>query len=102
MPVDMHELMTLIAPRALYVAAASDDLWGDPKGQYLALYHSLPVYQLYKKDTRLPESMPAIDTRIQSGNVAYHVRDGGHNLLLKDWNFYMDFADEVFKNKFQK
>lgn len=102
MPIDMHELMALIAPRALYVAAASDDLWGDPKGQYLALYHSLPVYQLYKKDTRLPESMPAIDTRIQSGNVAYHVRDGGHNLLLKDWNFYMDFADEVFKNKFRK
>lgn len=47
MPVDMYQLMALIAPRPLYIAAASDDLWGDSKGQYLALYHSLPVYQLY-------------------------------------------------------
>ncbi len=99
MPVDMHQLMALIAPRALYVAAASDDLWGDPKGQYLALYHSIPAFQLYDKNTRLPKDMPAINTRSQSGKVAYHIRDGGHNLLLKDWNFYMDFADEVFKNK---
>ncbi len=99
MPVDMHELMALIAPRALYVAAASDDLWGDPRGQYLALYYSLPAYQLYDKNIRLPEAMPPVNTPARNGQVAYHVRDGGHNLILKDWNFYMDFADEVLKNK---
>jgi len=97
MPMDMHELMALIAPRALYVAAASDDLWGDPKGQYLALVNSLPAYQLYDKNTYLPEAMPPMNTSARSGKVAYHVRDGVHNLLLKDWNFYMDFADEVLK-----
>lgn len=96
MPIDMHQLMALIAPRALYVAAASDDLWGDPKGQYLALYHSLPVYQLYDKNTHLSKHMPAINISTKSGKVAYHVRDGAHNLLLTDWNFYMDFADKVF------
>ena len=99
LPVDMHELMALIAPRALYVASASDDLWGDPKGQYLALYHSLSAYQLYDKNTRLPETMPSMNTSVRNGKVAYHVRDGIHNLTLKDWNFYMDFADEVFKTK---
>ncbi len=99
MPIDMHQLMALIAPRALYVAAASDDLWGDPKGQYLALYHSLTAFQLYQKETRLPENMPALNISTHSGHVAYHVRDGEHNLLLKDWNFYMDFADKVFGNK---
>ncbi|WP_051291145.1 prolyl oligopeptidase family serine peptidase [Pedobacter glucosidilyticus] len=99
MPVDMHQLMALIAPRALYVAAASDDLWGDPKGQYLALYHSLPAFQLYQKETRLLENMPALNTSIQSDKVAYHVRDGEHNLLLKDWIFFMDFADKVFRCK---
>ena len=97
MPFDMHELMALIAPRALYVAAASEDLWADPKGQYLALYHSLPVYQLYTKNTRLPQDMPALNTHVRNGQVAYHVRDGAHNLTLKDWNFYMNHADRVLK-----
>lgn len=39
--------------------------------------------------------MPAINTPSLSGKVAYHVREGAHNLTLKDWNFFMDFADEV-------
>jgi len=29
--------------------------------------------------------------------VAFHIRDGGHNLLLKDWNWFMDFADTIWK-----
>lgn len=99
MPVDMYELMATIAPRALYVGYASDDLWSDPKGQYLALYHSLPAYQLYDKNIRLPEAMPTINAPALSGKVGYHVSDGEHNLLRKDWNFYMDFADKVLKNK---
>lgn len=97
MPFDMHMLMALIAPRALYVAAADEDLWADPKGQYLALYNSLSVFQLYNKRTRFPEFMPSINTPVRSKNVAYHVREGAHNLILKDWNFYMDQADIVLK-----
>lgn len=99
MPFDMHELMALIAPRALYVAAASDDLWADPKGQYLALFHSLPVFQLYDKKVNLTEAMPPLNTPARSGPMAYHVRDGIHNLTLKDWNFYMDQADWVLKKR---
>ncbi|MDX9881331.1 MAG: acetylxylan esterase [Prolixibacteraceae bacterium] len=96
MPVDMHELMALIAPRALYIASASDDLWGDPKGQHLALYNSLPVFRLYDPATNLPKAMPPLNTPVHSQKVAYHIRSGIHNLTLTDWNFYMDFADEVF------
>lgn len=97
LPVDNHMLMALIAPRALYVASADRDLWADPKGQYLALYHSLPVYKLFKPGMQLSQEMPPLNTPVANGLVAYHVRDGEHNLMLKDWNFFMDFADTVFK-----
>jgi len=97
MPVDMHMLMALIAPRAVYVTSASEDLWADPRGSYLSLYNSLPVFRLYRKNTSLPEQMPPLNTPVKSGNVAYHVRDGVHNMLLKDWNWFMDFGDTVLK-----
>ena len=97
LPVDMHMLMALIAPRAVYVTSASEDLWADPRGSYLSLYHSVPVFRLLKTGTVLSEAMPPLNKQIISGKVAYHVRDGAHNLLLKDWNWFMDFGDIVLK-----
>jgi hypothetical protein len=97
LPVDMQMLLALIAPRALYVACADEDLWGDPKGSYLALYHSLPVFQLLKTKSKIPEIMPPLNKQVRGGKVAFHIRDGGHNLLMKDWNWFMDFADYVWK-----
>jgi hypothetical protein len=97
MPVDMHMLLSLIAPRALYVACASEDLWGDPKGSYLALYNAAPVFQLLKTNSTIPEAMPPLNKQVKSGRMGYHIRDGSHNMLLKDWNWFMDFGDGVLK-----
>ncbi len=97
MPVDMHMLIALIAPRAVYITSASDDLWADPRGSYLSLYHSLPVFRLYQSNTSLTEQMPPLNIPATSGKVAYHVRDGAHNMLMKDWNWFLDFGDTVLK-----
>ena len=97
LPVDQHMLMALTAPRILYVACASEDLWGDPKGSYLALYHSLPVFQLLGTGSTLPETLPPLNKPVKSGKVGYHVRAGGHNMLLQDWNAFMDMGDMVWK-----
>lgn len=97
LPVDTHMLMALTAPRPLYVASAGDDIWADPRGSYLALYNAAPVFKLLGKDSGIPEAMPPANKQVISGNVGYHVREGGHNLLLEDWNRFMDFADVVLK-----
>lgn len=97
LPVDMHMLLALTAPRALYVACASEDLWGDPRGSYLSLYNAVPVFKLLGTGSDIPEAMPPVNKQVMSGKVAYHVRDGVHNMLLKDWNWFMDLADLVLK-----
>jgi pimeloyl-ACP methyl ester carboxylesterase len=97
MPVDMHMLLALIAPRALYVDCADEDLWGDPYGSYLSLYSSLPVYRLFDSQVSLPEEMPPLNHPVTSRQIGFHIRDGAHNMLLKDWNWFMDFADVLFR-----
>ena len=97
LPVDMHMLLALIAPRALYVDCADEDLWGDPRGSYLSLYNALPVYNLLGKPCAIPESVPPLNKQVISGNIGFHIRDGSHNLLLRDWNWIMDFADKDLK-----
>lgn len=97
MPFDMHMLIALIAPRAVYVTSASDDFWADPRGSYLSLFHAGPVYRLYDKNTLLPEQMPPLNKQVIRGEMAYHIRDGVHNMLLKDWSWFMDFGDRVLK-----
>lgn len=34
---------------------------------------------------------------IIDGDVAYHLREGGHDILAYDWQRFMDFADKYFK-----
>ena len=97
LPVDMHMLLALVAPRALYLDCADEDLWGDPHGSYLSLYNAVPVFNLLGKKSDIPESMPSLNKQIISGRIGFHIRDGVHNLLLRDWNWIMDFADTVLK-----
>lgn len=97
LPFDQHMLISLIAPRAVYVASADEDLWADPRGEFLSLAHSSGVYALWNEEPILPEQMPALDTPLFVGARGYHVRSGGHNLILQDWNAYMDFADRLWR-----
>ncbi|KAA0991371.1 alpha/beta hydrolase [Dyadobacter aurulentus] len=92
LPVDQHMLIALIAPRPVYATNASNDLWADPKGTYLALKHAEKVYGLYGKKSSLPENPPAIDQPLPKAPMAYHNREGEHNMTTYDWANFVTFA----------
>lgn len=96
LPVDQHMLIGLIAPRPVYVASASEDQWADPEGEYLSLYHSGSVYNLYGLENLRSDTMPEVNQSQTIGNMGYHIRSGKHDLTLFDWEKYMDFADVQF------
>jgi hypothetical protein len=94
LPVDQHELLALIAPRLLYVASAIEDTWSDPNNEFLATVYASPVYELLGRKGVGATEFPKLDSPIQTGDIAYHVRTGKHNLTIYDWNCFMDFADK--------
>ena len=83
LPFDQHELIALIAPRPVYVASATEDLWADPVGEGIAAKEAAKVYRLWGKKA--------------GQKIGRHIRPGGHAILEYDWVRYIEHADKWVK-----
>lgn len=98
---DQHFLLSLIAPRSLCIGSATEDLWADPKGEFLAGLHASEVYRLFGATGMPVTEHPAPDVNV-TGEVSYHLRTGAHNILWQDWDHYLTVAETVFGRKLLK
>ena len=93
LPFEQYHLLACAAPRPLYVASASEDLWADPASEFLSCCMLEPVYGLFG----LPAlgvsdpQLPAPGGRLAGGQVGYHLRPGTHYLSRYDWARALQF-----------
>jgi hypothetical protein len=94
LPVDSHLLLSLVAPRLVYVASATEDRWADPRGEYQALLETAPVFRLFGKEALAQQPWPAAGQPLSATATGYHLRAGRHDIQAEDWKHFLRFFGE--------
>lgn len=88
--------LACIAPRALLVQGYSSG-WFDPKGEYLSVKASSPVWEALGREGLPNGSYPdEFDTSAIGKHLGYVRRSQNHGISPYDWKWMLDFADGVF------
>jgi hypothetical protein len=92
-PVDMHELIALCAPRPIFVGAGAvkGDGWADPEGMFKAEVAAGPVYQLLGKKGLGTSEYPPIETALITGDLGFRQHTWGHT-PAPNWPTFLTFA----------
>jgi hypothetical protein len=107
-PVDAHELIALCAPRLTFISYGvpeqGDARWLDQQGSYMATIAAGPVFKLLgAKDLGVSndyhsEKMPAVNTGLLDGQLAWRQHDGGHT-DAPNVKYYIQWADKFIGHK---
>jgi len=100
LPVDSDELIALVAPRPIFLNGGTGDQWADPHGAFLAAVAAGPVYRLLGKNDLGSTEMPAPDTALTSGEIAFRYHAGPHS-DVPDWPAFLQFAQRYLKTPSQ-
>ena len=98
---DQHFLLALSAPRYLMIGSAKEDLWADPKSEFLSAYIASDAWKLYgKRGLVAGDEIPEAKSVLPDGEVMYQVRYGTHYLSREDWGEYIKFIkSKMAQNK---
>jgi hypothetical protein len=92
LPVDSHELIGLCAPRPMLITGGTwDDRGADAEGMFQAAVGAGPIYRLLGKNDLGTKVMPAPNTALIDGDLAFRQHEGGHTDAL-DWPTFVIFA----------
>jgi hypothetical protein len=102
-PVDSHELIAMCAPRLTFVSYGiperGDAKWLDHQGSYMAAVAAQPVFRLLGaktlgvSDDYKTEKMPAVNTGLLDGQLAWRQHDGGHT-DAPNVKYFIAWADQ--------
>ncbi len=102
-PVDSHELIALCAPRLTFISYGipekGDAKWLDQQGSYMATVAAGPVFRLLgAKDLGTTDDykvaiMPAFNTSVLDGHLAWRQHDGGHT-DGPNWKYFIPWVDK--------
>jgi hypothetical protein len=99
LPVDAHELVTLCAPRPVFISVGSPTVegqWVDAKGMFLGGVYAGPVYKLLGKKDLGATVFPPMETALIEGDIAFRQHSGGHT-TGPNWPTFLAFADRYIK-----
>ena len=91
---DQHELLSLIAPRRLYVSSATMDDWADPAAEYTSEYLAGEAYGYYGQKGLDSMALPRPCLQVSGDSEGYHLRPGIHDLTLYDWQMFVSFLKD--------
>ena len=91
LPIDQHMLLSLCAPRLLYVSSASEDSWADPRKEFESCILAGSIYELYGARGLSSTEFPEAGSAIHGGSIGYHLRKGPHGCYIFDWKQYLKY-----------
>jgi lysophospholipase L1-like esterase len=105
LPVDANELIALCAPRLTFISYGvpemGDARWLDQQGSFMATVSAGAVFRLLgAKDLGVNEDyhntkMPAVNTGLLAGQLAWRQHDAGHT-DAPNWKYFIPWADAFF------
>jgi len=97
LPVEANLLLSLIAPRPLLLQTVSEDLWSDPKGEFLAAVDASRVYEFLGTEGLQISLWPVAGEPVWGYPQLLYARGRPRNPALRLGDLY-----GVFKNSFDK